>query len=156
MANTYTQLHVQVVFAVQNRLSLISKRWKQQLYLYITSIIQDKGHKVLAIGGPANHIHILIGLRPTEALSTLVHDVKISSSHWINSKRLVFGKFAWQEGYSAFSYSKSEIPRVCNYINNQEEHHRVKTFLEEYEEWLSENEIEYDRKYIFKDVDSNS
>ena len=152
MANTYTQIHVHVVFAVQNRESLINKQWRKTLYLYIISIIQDRGHKVLSIGGTENHIHILIGLRPNESLSQLVHSIKRSSSLWINNNDLVRGRFSWQEGYGAFSCSKNQVSAICDYIENQEEHHRVKTFREEYEDWLKFEGVEYDKRFIFHEV----
>ena len=119
MANTYTQIHVHLVFAVQNRLSLIDESWADNLYKYITSIIQNNNHKVLAIGGMPDHLHLLIGLRPDESLSHLVQEIKRDSSLWINEKRYVNGKFSWQEGYGAFSYSKSQLLNVTNYILNQ-------------------------------------
>src|SRR5690349_4500581 len=107
MPNTYTQIHIHAVFTVQNRESLIAKEWKIELYKYITGIIQNHNHKVIAINGMSDHIHILFGMRPNQSLSDLMQDVKASSSKWINEKRFVRGKFSWQEGYGAFSYSKS-------------------------------------------------
>lgn len=109
MANTFTQIHIHTVFAVQNRASLIRKTWQEQLHKYIVTIIQKHGHKVLAIGGTADHIHILFGFRPTQALANLMLEVKRDSSEWINQKKLTMGRFSWQEGYGAFSYSKSLI-----------------------------------------------
>ena len=128
MANTYTQIHIQAVFAVQNRACVIRKAWKEDLYKYMTGIIQNHGHKVLAINGMPDHVHILFGMRPTQSLSELMQDVKGDSSKWINQNRLVKGKFSWQEGYGAFSYSKSHVDRVIKYILNQEKHHIRKTF----------------------------
>ena len=128
MANTYTQIHIQVVFAVQNRESLIKELWKDDLYKYITGIIQNNNHKVLQINGVADHIHILFGMRPTQSLSDLMKQVKQDSSKWINKQGLVNGKFSWQSGFGAFSYSKSEVPKIIRYIKNQEEHHRKITF----------------------------
>ena len=152
MANTYTQIHVHLVFAVQNRLSLIDESWADNLYKYITSIIQNNNHKVLAIGGMPDHLHLLIGLRPDESLSHLVQEIKRDSSFWINEKRYVNGKFSWQEGYGAFSYSKSQLLNVTNYILNQKEHHQKKTFIEEYVKVLSDFGLNFDEKYIFKPV----
>jgi REP element-mobilizing transposase RayT len=152
MANTYTQIHVHLVFAVQNRLSLIDESWADNLYKYITSIIQNNNHKVLAIGGMPDHLHLLIGLRPDESLSHLVQEIKRDSSLWINEKRYVNGKFSWQEGYGAFSYSKSQLLNVTNYILNQKEHHQKKTFIEEYVKVLSDFGLNFDEKYIFKPV----
>ncbi|MBK8700265.1 MAG: IS200/IS605 family transposase [Saprospiraceae bacterium] len=153
MANTYTQIHVQVVFAVQNRVCLIGGQWKDELYKYMTGIIQNHDHKVLAINGMPDHVHILIGMRPTQSLSDLMQDVKGDSSKWINQKGFVHGKFSWQEGYGGFSYSKSHVNAVIDYIKNQEEHHRTKTFMEKYRELLDEFEIPYDERYIFKPID---
>jgi putative transposase len=153
MANTYSQIHIQVVFAVQNRVSLIGNDWKDELYKYITGVIQNHDHKVLQINGMPDHIHILIGLRPTQALANLMKMVKQDSSKWINLKGFVKGKFSWQAGYGAFSYSKEQIPRVINYIQNQVKHHSKKSFLKEYEELLKTHEIEYDQRYIFKPIE---
>ena len=152
MSNTYTQIHVHVVFSVQNRLSLISNSWKDNLYQYITSIIQSNGHKVLAIGGMPDHIHILIGLRPTQALSELMKAVKGDSARWINKNNFVKGQFSWQSGFGAFSYSKSQIPQVIQYIASQEKHHKTTTFLDEYKDMLSKFGIDYNEWYIFKEI----
>ncbi|WP_410005833.1 IS200/IS605 family transposase [Aequorivita nionensis] len=152
MANTYTQIHIQAVFAVQNRQSLINPEWKDELYKYITGIIQSYNHKMLQINGMPDHIHIFFGMRPTQSLSDLMKQVKQDSSKWINTKGFVNGKFSWQEGYGAFSYSKSHIPRVIKYITNQEEHHKTKTFANEYLELLKESGIDYDERYILKTV----
>ena len=152
MPNTYTQIHIQTVFAVENRMSLINKGWREDLYRYMTSIVQNRGHKVLAIGGVSDHVHLLLGLRPNEALSQLMMFLKRDSTNWINKSRFVRGKFSWQTGFGAFSYSKEQIPRVCNYIMSQEEHHRKRTFQEEYEEMLKEFNIIYDSRYLFHAV----
>jgi REP element-mobilizing transposase RayT len=152
MANTYTQIHIQAVFAVQNRQSLINPEWKDELYKYNTGIIQSYNHKMLQINGMPDHIHIFFGMRPTQSLSDLMKQVKQDSSKWINTKGFVNGKFSWQEGYGAFSYSKSHIPRVIKYITNQEEHHKTKTFANEYLELLKESGIDYDERYILKTV----
>lgn len=152
MANTFTQLHIQLIFAVQNRTSLIDKLWKDRLYAYTTGIIQNNGHKLLIINGMPDHVHILIGFRTTQALSELVQVVKRDSSKWINENKLVRGKFSWQEGFAAFSYSHSHLQNLIEYIKNQEEHHRKLTFLEEYKAFLEKFEIEFDEKYIFKEI----
>jgi REP element-mobilizing transposase RayT len=153
MANTYTQIHIQAVFVVQNRDCVILKSWKDELYKYITGIIQNHNHKVLAINGMPDHVHVLIGMRPTQSLSELMQDVKGGSSNWINQKGFVKGKFSWQEGYGAFSYSKSHVDAVIEYINKQEKHHRKKTFIEEYFEFLEKFKVEYDERYVFKPVE---
>jgi putative transposase len=150
MSNTFTQIHLQLIFAVQNRLALIQPSWKDELYRYITGIVQKHHHKLIIINGMPDHVHVLIGMRPSQSLSELLQDIKGSSSIWINEKRLVPGKFQWQEGYGAFSYSKSHVPAVINYILNQEEHHKKKTFMEEYKELLDKFGVDYDERYIFK------
>lgn len=153
MPNTYTQIHIQVVFTVQNRDCVILNSWKDELYKYITGVIQNHSHKVLAINGMPDHVHILFGFRPTQSLSELMQDIKGDSSKWINQKRFTKDKFSWQEGYGAFSYSKSHVGAVVDYINNQEEHHKKKTFLEEYHDFLEKFDIEYDERYLFKPVE---
>jgi len=152
MANTFTQIHIHVVFSVQNRLSLINKNWQERLYKYIIAIMQKYDHKVLAIGGMPDHIHILFGFRPTQSLSALMQEVKRDSSEWINKNKFVAGRFSWQEGYGAFSYAKSQIPTVANYIQTQEKHHAKRKFSEEYKKILNDFGIEFDEKYIFKDI----
>jgi REP element-mobilizing transposase RayT len=153
MANTFTQIHIHVVFAVQNRMSLIQKAWQEQLYKYIITIIQKHGHKVLSIGGMPDHVHVLFGFRPTQALSHLIQEVKRDSSEWINQQQLTMGRFSWQEGYAAFSYSKSHVDAVAKYIEAQEEHHQKKTFIDEYKTFLEKFGLEYDERYIFKPIE---
>lgn len=152
MANTYTQMYLQFVFAVQNRLSLIRSEWKDELYKYITGIVQNNKHKLIAINGMPNHLHVFVGYKPHQLIPDLLQDIKGSSSGWINSRNLVQGKFSWQEGYGAFSYSHSQIDNVVKYIMNQEEHHKKRTFREEYIEMLEKFNIAYDEKYILKDI----
>ena len=150
MANTYTQIHIHIVFAVQGRKCLIDKEWKDELYKYVTGIIHNYDHKVLQINGMPDHVHVLFGFRPTQSLSDLIQQVKQDSSAWINRKGFLSDKFSWQAGYGAFSYSKSQLPGVIRYIKNQEEHHRKITFTEEYVELLENFGIDYDQRYIFK------
>ena len=152
MANTYTQMYLQFVFAVQNRMSLIQSDWKDELYKYITGIVQQNKHKLIAINGMPNHLHIFIGYKPHQLVPELLQDIKGSSSGFINNKKFVKGKFNWQEGYGAFSYSHSHIDNVVKYIMNQEEHHKKRTFKEEYIELLEKFNIAYDEKYILNDV----
>ena len=152
MADTYTQIHIQVIFVVKNRQCLIRKTWKDSLYKYITGIVQNHGHKVLAINGVGDHVHLFFGLRVTQSLSDLMRQVKGDSSEWINKKGLTKNKFRWQPGYGAFSYSKDAVHNVINYIKRQEEHHKKKTFLDEYREFLEFFEVEYEEKYLFKPV----
>jgi REP element-mobilizing transposase RayT len=152
MANTYTQIHIQAIFAVQNRQSLIQQDWQESLYKYITGIVKNNNHKVLQINGMPDHVHLFIGMRPSQSLSALMKAVKGDSSEWINKEGFARGKFSWQAGYGAFSYAKSQVPRVIRYIQNQKEHHRKKTFTEEYLDFLMAFEIEYDERFVFKPV----
>ena len=152
MANTYTKMYIQFVFAVQDRASLIQSSWKNELYKYITGIVQNNKHKLIAINGMPNHIHIFVGYKPHQLIPDLLQDIKGDSSGWINNKGFIKGKFRWQEGYGAFSYSHSHIDRVVKYIMNQEQHHKKQTFREEYIELLSKFNIDYDEKYILKDI----
>ena len=124
MANTYTQIHLQLVFAVKYRAALIHKSWKDELYKYITGIIQNNSHKLLGINGIEDHIHIMVGFRTHQSLADLLQDIKTNSSKWINEKKFIGKKFNWQEGYGAFSYSKSHLKNVLTYIENQEVHHK--------------------------------
>ena len=153
MANTYTQIHIHAVFAVQNRLSLITNEWQNRLYQYIIAIIQNQGHKVLSIGGMPDHIHILFGFRPTQSLASLMQVVKRDRSEWINRNNFIKGHFSWQEGYGAFSYSKSHLSKVANYIENQQSNHAKRSFQEEYKKILIDFGIEYDERCIFKQVE---
>jgi len=153
MANTYTQIHLQAIFAVKRRTGLIQKEWKDELYKYITGIIQTHDHKLLAINGMPDHLHIFFGMRPTQSLSDLMQDVKENSSKWINKKKFIKDRFEWQQGYGAFSYSKSQASRVIAYIQNQEVHHRKITFLDEYKKFLEKFEVDYDERYIFKPLE---
>ena len=149
MANTYTQIHLQFVFAVKHRNGLIDASFKEELYKYISGIIQYHNHKLLAINGMPDHIHIFIGMRPTQSISDLLQDIKGNSSKWINEKQFLKVKFEWQAGYGAFSYSKSMVSVVINYILNQESHHKKETFKEEYLKLLEDFEIDYDERYVF-------
>lgn len=153
MANTYTQIHIQAVFAVKHRKCLIQKEWKDKLYGYITGIIQNYDHKVLAINGMPDHIHIFFGMRPTQSIAELMRIVKCDSTNWINDNLLTKQTFSWQGGYGAFAYNKSLVNIVIDYIKNQEEHHARKTFIKEYIEFLEKFEVDYDPDYIFKPVD---
>ena len=151
MANTYTQIHIQFVFVVKFRKALIDKSFKEELYQYITGIVQSYDHKMLAINGVEDHVHVFIGMRPSQSISDLMQDIKGSSSKWINEKKFLKVKFEWQEGYGAFSYSKSHVQNVINYVNNQEKHHAKQTFRDEYLDFLKKFDIEYDERYIFKE-----
>lgn len=153
MANTYHQIHIQAIFAVKKRNGLIYKEWKDELYKYITGIIQAYDHKLLAINGMADHVHIFFGMRPTQSVSDLMQHVKQDSSKWINQKKFTNEKFEWQQGFGAFSYSRSHASRVISYVRNQQVHHRKITFLEEYRKFLEKFEIDYDKRYVFKELE---
>jgi len=153
MPNTYTQIHIHSIFAVQNRISLVHDTWQEELYKYITGIIQNHGHKLLQIGGMSDHVHILFGMRPSESLSDLMKAIKGESSEWINKRRFVMGRFSWQEGYGAFSYSKSQLNNVIKYISRQPEHHKKKDFVTEYVDFLKAFGVEYNEKYVFKPIE---
>jgi len=153
MANTFSQIYIQTVFAVSGRLSLISQDFREELYKYITGIVRKKDQKLISINGMSDHIHILIGLRPAMALAELVRDVKSDSSEWVNRKKLARGKFGWQEGYGAFSYGHSQLDTIVRYIQNQEKHHRRRSFKNEYLTLLRKFEIEFKEKYVFEFID---
>lgn len=150
MANTYTQLHIQFIFAVKYRAAIIDSSWKGRLHKYITGIFQKNNHKMLQLNSMPDHLHALIGLHTEQSVSSIIQNVKAESSKWINSQKLTPGKFAWQDGYGAFSYSKSQLPHVIRYIQQQEQHHRKHTFIQEYKSFLNQFQIEYDERYIFK------
>ena len=132
MADTYSQIYIQTIFAVQNRNALIQPAWEKELYKYITGIVQNKGQKMLSINGTSNHIHFFIGMKPTCCLSDLVREIKKSSNTFIKDKKFTSFNFKWQEGFGAFSYSHSQLTDVIQYIKNQKEHHKKRTFKEEY------------------------
>jgi len=152
MANTYTQMYLQFVFAVQNRESLIQSEWKDELCKYITGIVQNNKHKLIAINGIPDHLHVFVGYKPHQLIPDLLQDIKGSSSRWINTRNLVQGRFKWQEGYGSFSYSHSHIDNVVKYIVNQEQHHKKRTFREEYIELLKKFNVFYDEKYLLRDI----
>jgi len=156
MANTYTQLYIHLVFAVKGRQSLIPRDHKSELQKYITGIIKNKRHKLLAIENEPDHMHILVGLRPDESVSDLVKEIKGSSSHWLNEQPWMRHHFNWQEGFGAFSYSQSQVKDVIAYIRNQEEHHKKVTFREEYIAMLKAFGIEFDARYVFAFIEGDS
>jgi putative transposase len=156
MANTYTQIYIQAVFSVQERGCVIRNSWKNELHSYITGIVQNNGHKLLAINGMPDHVHILFGMRPNQALSDLMMQVKRDSAKWINDNRLARGRFAWQEGYGAFSYSKSDVDAVIDYIRSQEQHHRQKSFIEEYNFFLRTFDVVFNERYTFTPIEYSS
>jgi REP element-mobilizing transposase RayT len=150
MANTYTQIYIHLVFAVEGRQHLIRPEQNNDLQKYITGIVQAQRQKLIAINNMPDHLHMLIGLNPDIALSDLVRDVKACSSKFINQQRRFPGRFNWQEGFGAFSYSRSQLGTVIRYIDNQQKHHATKSFRDEYTELLKKFSVEYDERYIFK------
>jgi REP element-mobilizing transposase RayT len=151
MANTYTQIYIHVVFAVQYREAAISNEWREVLHRYITGIVTNKGQKLISINSMPDHIHIFIGMHPDIALSDLVRDIKRDSTNFINSRIIHRRHFAWQKGFGAFSYSHSQLQRVVAYIRNQQYHHRKSNFHVEYEEMLKAFAVKYDSIYLFQD-----
>lgn len=149
MANTYTQIYIQIVFAVSRRQNLISKENREELHKFISGIVTNRGQKLFAVFAMPDHVHLLVSMGPAISISDLVRDIKAGSSKFINDKKWMNGKFNWQEGYGAFSYSKSSVDTVVKYILNQEEHHKNKSFREEYLDFMQKFEIEYDSKYLF-------
>ena len=143
MANTYSQLYIHIVFAVKGRQNLISKNKKNEIYKYITGIITHQKQKLIAINGMPDHIHILVGIKPNISISDLVRDIKSSSSKFINEQKWINGKFEWQTGFGAFSYGHSQLATIIKYIENQEEHHKTKTFKEEYIAFLKLFNIDF-------------
>jgi REP element-mobilizing transposase RayT len=152
MTNTYTQIHLQFIFAVQDRISLIDSLKKDELYKYMSGIVQQNNHKLLIVNGMPDHIQMLVEMRPTQSVADLLQDIKGSSSKWINNKNFIRSKFSWQEGSGAFSYSKSQLNTVINYIENQEQHHQKRTFLQEYKECLEKFEVPDDESHLFKEA----
>ena len=153
MANTYSQIYLHFVFAVQNRISLIKFPWQEDLYKYMSGIVSKAGHKAYIINGMEDHVHVLVSMDPKQAPSDLMHDVKRSSSLWINEHHFTPGKFSWQEGFGAFSYGKSQVHDIASYIEEQKRHHQKRTFIEEYIQFLKLFEIEYDERYIYKAIE---
>ncbi len=153
MPNTYTQIYIHAVFTVKNRECIIRTNWEIELYKYISGIVRNENHKLLAINGMQDHVHLFVNMKPVQSVSKLLQEIKASSSKWINERGFLRTKFYWQSGFGAFSYSKSDIDYVINYINTQKEHHRKKSFKDEYLEILREFEIDYNDKYLFEWID---
>lgn len=153
MANSYTQVHIQFVFAVKFRAALIEMEWREKLHKYLTALFEDNKHKMLQINSMPDHIHIFIGMRPHQSISSLMQMIKAESSRWIKSESFCTHPFSWQEGYGAFSYAKSQVFDVIRYIQNQEVHHQQESFLNEYRKFLTAFEIDWEERYIFKDLE---
>lgn len=150
MGDTYTQLYVQLVFAVKGRQGFIQASWEEELYKYITAVLQNDRHKMIAINGMPDHIHIFYGMNPAIAISDTVKDIKRASNNWINERKLVRGKFEWQSGYGAFSYSRSQVDGVARYVLNQKQHHLQRSFRDEYLALLQEFSVEFKEEYLFE------
>jgi REP element-mobilizing transposase RayT len=153
MANTFSQIYIQTVFAVSNRQSLIKPAFQEELYKYISGIVKNQGQKLISINGVADHVHILIGLKPAMALSDLVREIKSDSTNFINEKKFVRGRFSWQEGYGAFSYGHSQLDTVIRYIQNQEQRHKRSSFKSEYLTLLRKFDIAFEEKYVFEFIE---
>ncbi len=149
MAGSFSQIYIQIIFAVKGRANLLHRDWRQDVFKYISGIIQHKNQKPIIVNGVEDHVHVFIGLKPSMPISDLVRDIKNNSSNFINSKKWVHSKFSWQEGYGAFSYAHSQLNNVYQYILNQEEHHRNKTFREEYLAFLEKYEVPYEERFLF-------
>jgi len=153
MANTYSQIYIQTVFAVEGRLSLIRPEFKEDLYKFMTGIVKNQGQKLISINGMSDHVHILIGLRPAMALAKLVQEVKADSTNFINQNKWVRGRFNWQEGYGAFSYGHSQLDTIIRYIQNQEKHHSQRSFRDEYLTLLRKFDVAFDDRYVFEFIE---
>ncbi len=149
MANTYTQIYIQIIFAVRGRENLIPPIHREELHKIINGIVSNRGQKLFAVFAMPDHVHLLVSICPNILISDLVRDIKAGSSKLINDKNWIMGQFNWQAGYGAFSYSKSSVDQVVKYILNQELHHQNKSFREEYLEFLRKFEVDYDEKYVF-------
>jgi len=150
MANMYSQIYIQIVIVVRGRQNLIQTNWRDDLFKYISGIIKNKGQKPIIVNGVGDHVHIFIGLKPSMAISDLIRDIKSNATNFINQNRFIMGKFEWREGAGVFSYSHSQIDAVYKYIANQEDHHKKRTFREEYLEFLVKNEIDFKKEYLFE------
>jgi REP element-mobilizing transposase RayT len=149
MAGTYSQIYIQIVFAVKGRANLLKKPWRTEVFKYIAGVIREKGQKPIIVNGVSDHIHVFVGMKPSMSISDLVRDIKNNSSKFINESGFLKRKFAWQAGFGAFSYSQSAVGNVYRYIENQEAHHAKQTFKEEYLQVLETFEVEYDERYLF-------
>jgi putative transposase len=153
MANTFSQIYLQFVFAVKGRQNCIPQQHKEELHKFFTSLVQKRSCKMLAVNCMPDHIHIFIGYKPVISIPDFVRQIKVESNEFINNKKWIKGKFYWQEGYGVFSYSESHMDRVIKYVLKQEEHHKKKTFQKEYVDFLDRFKIVYDPKYLFEFYD---
>ena len=149
MAGTFSQIYIHYVFAVKGRENQLQKPWRDEVFKYIAGIIKGKNQKPIIVNGVADHVHVFVGLKPAMSISDLVRNIKNNSSNFINQQKFIKGKFSWQEGYGAFSYAHSQVENVYQYIANQEQHHRKKTFKEEYTGFVKKFNVQYEEKYLF-------
>lgn len=156
MADSYSQIYLQYVFAVNGGQNLLQKPWREEVFKYIAGIIAGKGQKSIIVNGAADHIHAFVALKPAMSIADLIRDIKNNSSKYINEQRWVRGEFSWQEGYGVFSYAHSQVEQVYRYIANQEEHHRRKTFKEEYQDFLQKFAVDHDPRYLFNWLDEDN
>ena len=147
---SFTQFYIQLVFSPKHRERLLFEYIRPRIFEYLSGITTNLGHKSIIINGVDDHVHIFMGLNPKISVSDTVKELKRSSSTLINEKKLLPGKFEWQEGYGGFSYSHSQIENVYNYIKNQEIHHQKRTFRDEYSEFLNKSEIKFEDQYLFE------
>lgn len=150
MPGTFSQIYIQIVFAVKGRQNLLHQSWRSDVFKYVAGIIEAKDQKSIIVNGVSDHVHVFVGLRPSMAVSDLVRDIKNNSSKFINDNRLVAGQFSWQEGYGAFSYAHSQLDAVYNYILNQEGHHRIRSFKEEYLDMLHKFDVPHQEQFLFE------
>ena len=150
MANTYSQMYAQIIFSPKGRENLILPSFEERIYQYTTGVVRDKGQKLIAINGMPDHLHLFIGFKPNMAIADLVREVKTSTTKFINNNRFLPGRFAWQDGYGCFTYAHSQVDAVAQYVMNQKQHHRTKTFKEEYGALLHKFEVAYDDRYVFE------
>ena len=153
MADTFTQIPIHAVFAVARRECVIAPSWRDRLHEYIAGVLRNETKKPLTVGGWHDHVHILFEMKTTTSLAAVMDVVKANSSRWVNEQGLVRGRFNWQNGYGAFAHSRSQVVRVAEYIKNQEEHHRKRTFREEYLTFLTANDVSFEEKYLFEFFD---
>ena len=153
MSGTFSQIYLQIIFAVKSRQNLLHESWRQEIFKYMAGIIKEKKQKPIIVNGISDHVHLFVGLKPSMCISDLVRDIKSNTTNFINDKKILGNKFSWQEGYGVFSYAHSQINTVYHYVENQEEHHRKKSFREEYIDFLEKFQIEYKEKYLFDWID---
>ncbi len=153
MSGSFSQIYLQIIFAVKNRQNLLHESWRQEIFKYMAGIIKEKKQKPIIVNGVSDHVHLFVGLKPSMCISDLVRDIKSNTTNFINEKKILRNKFSWQEGYGVFSYAHSQINTVYHYVENQKEHHRKKSFREEYIDFLEKFQIEYKEKYLFDWLD---